>query len=99
MNKDLEKEIMEYAYTLPHSSTGVGPRLKHYDEPGVMEAKDNGWKHSWDLNEIMKIADKAIELTVEKAKNWIQKEIAEDNSLSAIMCEGLIDDFNKHMKG
>lgn len=61
-----------------------------------MEAKDNGWKHSWDLKEIMKIADKAIELTTEKAKNWIQKEIVED--YNTVMWEGLIDDFNKHMK-
>ena len=45
---------------------------------------------------MMKIADKAIELTTEKAKNWMRKEIVED--YSTIIWEGLIDNFNKHMK-
>lgn len=51
----LEKEIEDYAYTLPHSSTGVGPKLKHYDEPSVKEARSNGWKHSWAYEYVVKI--------------------------------------------
>lgn len=96
MNKDLEKEIEDFAYTLPHSATGVGERLKHYEDPRVKEARENGWAHEWSFDNVMEIAKKAFELATKKAENWIQEEIVED--YGTIMWGGLIDDFNKHMK-
>lgn len=53
--EDLETEIEEYAYTLPHSSTGIGPNLKHYDDPSVKEARSNGWKHEWSYDNVVNI--------------------------------------------
>ncbi len=96
MNKDLEKEIEDFAYTVPHSSTGFGPNLKHYEDTSVKEARENGWVHSWSFDNVMKIVNKAVELTTEKAKNWIQDEIIED--YKTIIWEGAIDDFTNHMK-
>lgn len=96
MDEILKKEIEEFAYTLPHSATSnEGPR-KHYEDPRIMEARENGWSHSWGFEEIMAIANKAFELATEKAKTWIQDEIIED--YSTIIWEDAIDDFTNYMK-
>ena len=52
-NEDLEEEIDDYIYSLPHSATGGGG---NFDDPRVKEARDNGWKHAWPYENVVIIA-------------------------------------------
>lgn len=49
---DLEKEIKDYSYALPHSKTGI---------PG-------GWKYSWPEEEVIQIASHFYELGLKSQK-------------------------------
>ena len=51
-DKDLEKEVKDYIYTLPHSRTGI---------PG-------GWKCSWSEEEVIEIVKHFYELGLKAQK-------------------------------
>ena len=65
---DLKKELDSFAYSLPHSATGDGYHLGHFDDPRVIEAGDSGWTHSWKYKEVEKIAKHFFELGLKAQK-------------------------------
>lgn len=96
----LEKKIEDYAYTLPHSSTGVGPNLKYYDDPSVKEARSNGWKHAWSYENVVKIVKHFIEsesdsVHIDKAHEWIEHYIADATGIDS---SALIESFDNFVK-
>lgn len=105
----LEKKIEDYAYTLPHSSTGIGPKLKHYDTPSVKEARNNGWEHRWSYEHVVKIVkhffNEAEELGEEKMINksyeWLKNNIEKylvAKADGAYYKDSLLNDFRKKME-
>ncbi len=70
---DLEKELVSFAYTLPHSAIGDGEHLGKFNDPKVKEARKHGWSHLWRYNYVKEIAKHFFELGLkaQKENNYI----------------------------